>query len=81
MKVELRRIIRPAPFESLEFTIEVTEADLSPKPEPITPRQQLARLHEFAYRNMLAFMCFHGQLTIEQAKQEIERFKAFYHVE
>ena len=79
MLVRMARKIRVAEFETMDLLIEYTDANM-PLTENETIPEWTTRVKLAIYKEILAHQVFHGVLNVDQAKQEIARFREFYKI-
>ena len=76
MKVSLSRSIQTAPYESINYSVELDASDLRTQYERF--EDTLAALHLVAYAHVLQFEQFHKHVSAEQRMSELKRAKSFF---
>lgn len=75
----MERKTKTGSYDMTSYSVELTDVDVPAKPgESVADHEN--RMHYEVYKKMLAYDVFHGTLTIEQAKQELARYKRTYNV-
>jgi len=76
-RMHITRKISPGLYESRELLVAISEEDI-PREEDETLEHHCARMHEFLFKQELAYLIFHGELRTDQARIRLNEFRKAY---
>lgn len=79
-KVRMSQKLQVHRYEPLEISVEVDSDDI-PREENESIKSHISKLHDRAYKEILAFRVFHKDMSLEQSKADYLKFRKMYGLE
>ena len=80
MRVSIEKTVQEQPYEPIKMEIEVSDSDF-PGVEKLSAKRRGYYLYYKSYLHIMAFRLQHGNITKEQATDELRLMKGQYHID